>query len=223
LTDKKWTRYAAVVLGCLLLAAWASGTLHAADEQKVSHRVAVIPFQVVPPDEGTSTAFCPVCGNAVSAGEVAEGGQTALEEIFSDKLRELAGVDLLPSEKTAGAYQRISVDSLKQGYLQIIRKVGKELKADVVATGFVYRYRERVGYDYSAKRPASVAFEIHLISVSDGKTIWRGVYDRTQKSLMEDIFQASSFFKGGARWLTARQLAKLGVDETFQNFSGFEP
>ena len=220
---KNWTRCAAVMAGCLLLAVWVSGVAYAADEQKTSRRVAVIPFQVVQPDEGTSTALCPVCGNAMSAGDVAEGGQIALEEIFTDKLRELAGVELLPSERVAGVYRRISIDSLKQGHLQIIRRVGIELRADVVATGFVSRYRERVGYDYSVKRPASIAFEIHLISVSDGQTLWRGVYDRTQKSLMEDIFQASSFFKGGARWLTARQLAKLGVDETFQTFSGFEP
>ncbi|MCK7507368.1 MAG: hypothetical protein MZV70_27215 [Desulfobacterales bacterium] len=93
----------------------------------------------------------------------------------------------------------------------------------MLAVGYVYRYRERVGYDYSAERPASVAFEIHLISAKDGSTLWRGIFDKTQKSLMEDVFQVSSFFKGGAKWLTARELTKLGVDEVFSTFSGFEP
>jgi hypothetical protein len=79
-----------------------------------------------------------------------------------------------------------------------------------------------VGYDFSAERPASVAFEIHLLNVKDGSTIWRGVFDKTQKSLMEDVFQASSFFKGGGKWLTANQLAKQGIDEIFKTFPGFE-
>jgi hypothetical protein len=39
---------------------------------------------------------------------------------------------------------------------------------------------------------------------------------------MEDVFQVSSFFKGGAKWVTARQLTKLGVDDVFKTFSGFE-
>ena len=107
--------------------------------------------------------------------------------------------------------------------MQIIQKVGSKLHADVLAVGYVYRYRERVGYEYSAERPASVAFEIHLISTKDGSTLWRGIFDKTQKSLMEDVFQASSFFRGGAKWLNARELTKLGVDEVFSTFSGFEP
>jgi len=79
-----------------------------------------------------------------------------------------------------------------------------------------------LGYDYSVERPAAVAFEIHLIAVGDGRILWRGIFDKTQKSLMEDVFQASSFFKGGAKWLTARQLTKLGVDDIFKTFPGFE-
>jgi hypothetical protein len=61
-----------------------------------------------------------------------------------------------------------------------------------------------------------------LIKAIDGSTIWRGVFDKTQKSLMEDVFQVSSFFKGGGKWLTARQLSKQGMDEIFETFPGFE-
>ena len=93
--------------------------------------------------------------------------------------------------------------------------------ADILALGYIYRYTERVGYDYSSEHPASVAFEIHLIKAIDGSTIWRGVFDKTQKSLMEDVFQASSFFKGGGKWLTARQLSKQGMDEIFETLPRF--
>ncbi|KAF0154874.1 MAG: hypothetical protein FD159_2417 [Syntrophaceae bacterium] len=200
---------------------WAQGTITSVD--KTITRLAVIPFQAVVPEDGSSTVQCPICGSVNSSGSIVKGAEKIVEEIFTDKLRDLKNTEIIPLERSAGLYQLISTDSLKQALSQIIQKTGKELHADVLAVGYVYRYRERVGYDYSAERPASVAFEIHLISVKDGSTLWRGIFDKTQKSLMEDVFQVASFFKGGAKWLTARELTKLGVDEVFSTFSGFEP
>jgi hypothetical protein len=81
---------------------------------------------------------------------------------------------------------------------------------------------ERVGYKYSSEHPASVAFEIHLINAIDGSLVWRGYFDKTQKSLMEDVFQVSSFFKGGGTWMTASQLTQQGMDKIFKTFPKFE-
>jgi hypothetical protein len=67
-----------------------------------------------------------------------------------------------------------------------------------------------------------VVFEIHLIKTADGSIIWRGFFDKTQKSLMEDVFQVSSFFKGGGKWLTARQLTEQGMNKVFETFPNFE-
>lgn len=190
---------------------------------KTKIRLAVIPFEAVMPEDASSTTVrCPICGSVNSSGGIVAGAEKNLQEIFTDKLRDLKNVEMIPSEKASGVYRRISSESLKQPLLQVLQRTGRELRVDVIAAGYVYRYRERVGYSYSAERPASVAFEIHLISVQDGATLWRGIFDKTQKSLMEDVFQASSFFKGGAKWLTARELTKLGVDEVFKTFSGFE-
>lgn len=213
-----------------LLMAWfvffAPVSLLAQDKTKplvaAKTRMAVVPFQPVAPEDEASTAQCPICGSVNSSGSIVRGAEKIVEGIFTDKLKTLKDVDLISSEKTAGVYQRISAANLKQPLLQVIQKVGMELHADVLVAGYVYRYRERVGYDYSVERPASVGFEVHLISAKDGSTLWRGIYDRTQKSLMEDVFQASSFFKGGAKWLTARELTKIGVDEVFATLSGFE-
>lgn len=218
-----------VVCVILLLAFWVCSpcVLQAQEETKpdaqTKTRLALIPFQaVMPQDPSSTTVRCPVCGSVNSSGSMVKGAEKILQEIVTDKLRDFKELEILPSERTAGVYKRISVDSLKQPLEQVMRKTGKELRADVLAVGFIYHYRERVGYSYSAEHPASVAFEIHLISVKDGSTLWRGIFDKTQKSLMEDVFQASSFFKGGAKWLTARELTKLGVDEVFKTFSGFE-
>lgn len=212
-----------LLLGIVISAPYA---LQAQEETKAVHktktRMAVIPFQAVTSEDQSSTARCPVCGSVNSSGSIVQGAEKIVEGLFTDKLKELKNAEMISPERAAGVYQRVSSDDLKQPLSRIIQKVGSELQADVLAVGFVYRYRERVGYDYSSERPASVAFEIHLISVKDGSTLWRGIYDKTQKSLMEDVFQASSFLKGGARWVTARQLTKLGIDEIMATFPELE-
>jgi len=207
-----------VFIPCTLLAQESTKPVN-----KTVTRLAVIPFQAVTSPDTSSTVRCPICSSVNSSGSIVKGAERILEEIFTDKLRNLKDVEIIPSARVAGVYQRISADFLKKPLMQIILEVGNELHADVLAVGYVYRYRERVGYDYSAERPASVTFEIHLISAKDGSTLWRGIFDKTQKSLMEDVFQVSSFLKGGAKWLTARELTKLGIDEVFSTFSGFEP
>jgi hypothetical protein len=188
----------------------------------VIKRIAVIAFQPLLPKEGSTMVVCPLCSGGYSSGKIEKGAEKAVQEGFIDKLRDLKEVQIIPLEKVTAVYNRVAAEALKKPLLAVLKKVGAELKADVIAVGYVYRYTERVGYDFSAEHPASVAFEIHLLNVKDGSTIWRGVFDKTQKSLMENVFQASSFFKGGAKWLTASQLAKQGIDEIFKTFPGFE-
>lgn len=196
----------------------------AADESiessKVPMRIGVISFQPLMPEEG-NTVICPLCSTGYSSGRIAKGAEKIVEDIFIEKLRESKGVQIIPSDKVQSVYKRISSESLKQPLLGVLKKVGTELDADVLAVGYVYRYTERVGYEFSSERPASVAFEIHLIKIADGSMIWRAVFDKTQKSLMEDLYQISSFYKGGGKWLTAKQLSEQGMDKIFHTFPGF--
>ena len=186
-------------------------------------RVAVIYFQpLIPLEKQGKTVICPLCGIGYSSGKILKGSEKIVEEVFIDKLHELKEVELIPLDKVQGVYKRIASESLKEPLLNILKKVGHELGADVLVVGYVYRYTEREGYNYSVEHPASVFFEIHLIKTSDGSIIWRGLFDKTQKSLMEDVFQISSFFKGGGKWMTARQLTEQGVNEIFKTFPGFE-
>jgi len=186
-------------------------------------RVAVISFQpLIPLEKQGNTVICPICGIGYSSGKILKGSEKMVEEVFVEKLLELKAVKLIPPDKVQGVYKRIASESLKEPLLNILKKVGHELGADVLVVGYVYRYTEREGYNYSAEHPASVFFEIHLIKTSDGSIIWRGLFDKTQKSLMEDVFQISSFFKGGGKWMTARQLTKQGMDEIFKTFPGLE-
>jgi len=188
-------------------------------DQKKPLQIAVIPFQALGSDsDHGGTVICPICGIASSSGRISKDGEKIVEEIFIKDLLALKDMELISPDKVESVYKRISVESLRESSLDVLKKAGHELKADYVAAGYVYRYAERVGYRFSTERPASVVFEIHLIDSGNGNVIWRGFFDKTQKSLMEDVFQISSFFKGGAKWLTARQLAEQGMSEVFKTF-----
>lgn len=213
-----------LVLVLLLVPVIASyGAEKEADKTRPPVRMAIIPFQaILPQTESGNTVFCPLCGAVYFGGKIAEGGEKVAEDLFIEKLKEFKEIEVIPQEKVEGIFKRVRAESLKAPLLEILKKTGTELEADLVVVGYVFRYMERIGYDYSVEKPASVAFEISFVNPKDGGIIWRGVFDRTQKSLMEDVLQITSFFKGGGKWLTARQLTKQGMDRVFKTFSGFE-
>ena len=191
------------------------------DGKFVFQRIAVVPFQRVSPEEvAFKTVRCPVCGVVFATEQFPQNSEKIVEDIFFEQLKKQKRLALIPSERVAGMYERIAGGFLKADSIDILKRVGTELEADGVVLGNVYRYRERKGYPYSAEKPASVAFEIHLIRVSDGAVAWRGIFDKTQTSLMEDIFQISSFVKNGGKWVTVKELTEEGMEEVLKKFPG---
>lgn len=91
--------------------------------------------------------------------------------------------------------------------------LGKEVGADGVIFGRVFRFRERVGGDLGATEPASVSFELNVVQVATGDIVWRGDFDRTQQSLSGNFLEFWMFWEKGPRWFTARDLAGLGVEK----------
>lgn len=92
-----------------------------------------------------------------------------------------------------------------------LRRIGEAVYADAVLTSRVQRYRERVGDEWGARSPASVAFVLDLIDVRRGDVVWSATFDETQKSLSENIFAFGDISARGVRWLSADQLAQDGV------------
>ncbi len=91
------------------------------------------------------------------------------------------------------------------------RKLGELVYADAVMTGRVLRYRERIGEEWGAKSPASVAFVLELWDVKRGDLIWSGRFDETQKPLSENLFALGEVTQRGIKWLRAEELALQGV------------
>ena len=216
-------RYSFVAGFALVVFLTLSITTPAAENATSPMRIAVISFQpLIPGEKQGNTVICPICGIGYSSGKILKGSEKVVEEVFVDKLHKLKEVELIPLDKVQSVYKRIASESLKGPLLNILKKVGRELGADFLAVGYVYRYTEREGYNFSVEHPASVFFEIHLIKTIDGSIIWRGFFDKTQKSLMEDVFQISSFVKGGGKWMTARQLTEQGMNKIFETFPDLE-
>jgi hypothetical protein len=92
-----------------------------------------------------------------------------------------------------------------------LRAIGEMVYADAVIVGRVERYRERIGNEWGAKSPASVAFVLNLIDIRRGDTVWSARFDETQKPLSENIFAIGQIGQRGIRWLSAEQLAGEGV------------
>jgi hypothetical protein len=92
-----------------------------------------------------------------------------------------------------------------------LRKIGEMVYADAVIVGRMQRYRERIGDEWGAKSPASVAFVLDLIDVRRGDVIWTARFDETQKALSENIFALWDISQRGIRWLSAEQLTQEGV------------
>ena len=208
-----------VVCGCQR-ASGVSTTLKD-DGNVVFKRIAVVPFQSIRQEDAEiTTARCPVCGLVFRTERYAKGSEAVVEGIFLDRLKDEKAFALIPPDRVGGIYEGVTGQLFKADLLDVLKKVGAELEADGIILGYVYRFRERKGFSLSVEKPASVAFEIHLIRVSDGAIVWRGIFDKTQASLMENLLQIGSFLKEGGKWVTAKELAAEGMDEVLKDFPG---
>lgn len=107
--------------------------------------------------------------------------------------------------------------------VQRARALGREVEADAVFIGKVSRFVERVGNAYGSDKPASVGFEIQLISVSSGEALWSGHFDQTQQDLSSNLFNWWQFWRAGPRWFTAAELSRLGVEQLLEELERKAP
>jgi hypothetical protein len=208
-----------LLCGCHNASGVSTSLLH--EKENVFKRIAVLPFQGLNPEEAAKNAVViTVPASVLKPQNEPLTPERIIQDLFWDGLVPFKKFDLVSPDRAGGIFEQVMTTSFKMTLPEAIRKVGAELEADGVVIGYVYRFRERVGYDYSVEKPASVFFEIQLFRCHDGVLVWKGIFEKTQTSLMENLYRLSYFFKDRGRWITAKELAKEGMDDTLKKFPG---
>jgi len=63
-----------------------------------------------------------------------------------------------------------------------------------------------------------VAFDLYLMSTEEGTILWKARFDKTQFSLSENLFDLQTFLKAKGRWMTAEELAEIGLTGFVETF-----
>jgi len=167
------------------------------------------------PDTG-ETLTCPICELSFKAENIKEGADRAITRYVQEALERRYRGKVIALDEVARVYQEIPRDETKDTPRSLGQKAGEALGADLMIVGAVWRYRDRIrdvkgrergasantdmGRIYSinnvrdesgSERGASVAFDMYLIEVSGGKTVWKKRFDETQRSLTENVWGPS--------------------------------
>jgi hypothetical protein len=181
-------------------------------------RTAVVPFEVEYGQE-KEIVRCLSCGNIFGSGSVEGDPDPLLTRLLWDLLpKEGKGFDFINPDQVEGFYNILLSKGIEKNPLLLMKTLGAQMKVDYVLWGRVFRYQERIGKAYGVERPASVAFDLHLIKVKDGKLVWRAHWDHTQKALSENLLEIDSFIKRNMRWVTAEELSLQGLKEMLKDF-----
>lgn len=197
IVHKIWPMLLSLILGLIL--PWMPEA-----QAEAKPRLAILPFII------EKEAVCPLCKRVFQRGEILPGSQNTLTRLFYQKMEATGTFHILPLEK---------VEETLSHQLPPIQ-AGKELQTDFLFVGYLFRFEERIGSSLGAEKPASVGFDFHLLRVKDGVEVWRGKMDETQRPLSENLFKIGSFFRRKASWLTAEELAGVGMSELLRRLPG---
>lgn len=203
----------ALTLGMIL-----AGTSEGRAETKP--RLAILPFSIERGEDPGRGAICPICKRVYQSGEISPGSQNTLTRLLYEKMEAIRAFEIVPVEKTEEVLSPSVRRQYEESPVPSTIRIGRELRADFIAVGHLFRFEERIGSSLGVEKPASVGFDVHLFRLRDGKEVWMGGFDETQKPLSENLFKIGSFFRRKASWLTARELASVGMGEMVKQLPG---
>lgn len=146
-----------------------------------------------------------------------EVSEKMTESLFA-KLTEENRYDLVTPGQAKGALESLLASSPALDGVRLYQEVGKDLSAEGIVVGFLYRWIERQGADFAISRPASVGFDLYLLRSADGEIVWRGKFDKTQQSFFENVLDFETFLKSKGRWVKAETLSEMGLKELLEKF-----
>lgn len=180
-------------------------------------KIAVMPFllggsDAIKEQKLEKTLDCRLRGLCYLMDDLQSDAGKILTDIHQQKLKKIIGDKVVPAAQAEVAYNGLTGKESRTPR-ELAIELGKQLRADHVMVGLVWRYKQRAGSSMSVQSPASVAFSAFLVNVADGALVWEATFDKTQASLSENLFDAPMFLKQGMKWLTAEELAAYGAEK----------
>lgn len=178
-------------------------------------RVAVLPYTVASGgDEGNVRS--PLTGSSFRPGPVDDAANLALDTSLEQQLPKVASFDIVPAGQAGAVFERLRRENIALDLMQAVQMTGKKVGADGVVIGFVYRFAQRVGGPYAADRPASAAFDLAMVRVSDGAVVWKNSFDESQQAFSDNILAASQYMDRGLRWFTVQEWGDIGMKQLLE-------
>jgi TolB-like protein len=170
-------------------------------KQVIIHKIAVMPL-VEAPDQIDK--------------ELPPGSAESVTAQLYAQATVIGGWQVVPQDDVGDAMQQFPPTTLADMEANALA-LGKKVAADGVLFGSVNKYRERVGFEYSAQTPAAVAFTLSFLDLHSGQVVWSAKYAREQKALTENVFDLPNFIANKGRWVRAHDIAQEGVQASLTN------
>jgi hypothetical protein len=184
--------------------------------------IAVMPFlkgkKLEPEATETEEDIYPLARLYYEKENLEDGAEETMTRLLQEAFRKRFGERMVPLRIALEAWEGLKNDNPTVPPSLVAKKTGEALQAQYVVLGNVWRFKERRGTAISSEGPASVAFTVYLLNVENGNIVWRATFERTQQALSDNVLAASDFFKQGARWLTAEELARFGIKQILKKF-----
>ncbi len=115
-------------------------------------------------------------------------------------------------------YEPVELDDVENAFQKNISQINindivDRFKIDYIIEGYVYKFIERKGSEYSVVEPATVHFVVVIRNAVTGEIVWQKDYYEKQKALSKNLLNVFNFFKRKGRWLTALELAEHGINK----------
>jgi hypothetical protein len=161
-------------------------------------------------------AVMPVGASAATTGSAAARAPAAVSEmLLKAASREAVWTTVDPD--AVGA----ALDAIKTTDSTVVKagELAARLGADATLTATVARYEERQGGDYGVSEPASVSIQVLVVGAGQKQPEWKADYAITQEPLAYNLWNFWGFVRGGAKWLTVNELARIGIEEAVRRLA----
>ena len=210
----KWVVFVLILAVIACSGCWMGGHKKQIAKLPKLDRIAVLPMDRASSKPASERPTCNISGEATftSYYVTPEAAQRVTQILYSLVLKD-PRFKQVSQGHCLGLLNSMLQRNVKSSEIKILRAFGKDMDADAMLYGKLYRFRERIGTSYAVKTPASVAFSLILVRAADGVVLWRYSFDQTQEALTSNLLNWRFYKKQGMRWVTAEELASYGLEQ----------